>query len=232
MAANKNILFVVSSHDQFLDGKPTGYYLPEAAHPYYVLKNAGYKIDVASPKGGKAPLDPSSVEAFKEDSDSIKFLNEDEPKQLFANTKKITDVKEADYAALALPGGHAPIFDLTTDKDSIALIESFLKAGKPVASVCHGPTVFLNVTDPKSGEPFVKGKKITCFSDDEERQAGLVDSIPFLVETELRNKGADFQLTRKAWAEEVVVDGQLITAGNPASASGMAKALLTVLEKA
>ncbi|GAA5941314.1 hypothetical protein JCM3775_001539 [Rhodotorula graminis] len=210
MAANKNILFVVSSHDQFLDGKPTGYYLPEAAHPYYVLKNAGYKIDVASPKGGKAPLDPSSVEAFKEDSDSIKFLNEDEPKQLFANTKK----------------------DLTTDKDSIALIESFLKAGKPVASVCHGPTVFLNVTDPKSGEPFVKGKKITCFSDDEERQAGLVDSIPFLVETELRNKGADFQLTRKAWAEEVVVDGQLITAGNPASASGMAKALLTVLEKA
>jgi len=163
--------------------------------------------------------------------------------------------------------------DLTTDKDSIALIESFVKAGKPVASVCHGtsfsltldergdradarrpragPTVFLNVTDPKTGEPFVKGKKvrslaprppllqcltllrqITCFSDDEERQAGLVDSIPFLVETELRKKGADFQLTRQAWGEEVVVDGGLITGGNPASASGMGKALLAALEKA
>ncbi|BGO94739.1 hypothetical protein NBRC10512_007314 [Rhodotorula toruloides] len=229
MAANKNILFVLTSHDKFLSGKPTGWYLPEAAHPYYVFKNAGYNITFASPKGGKAPLDPSSVEMFKEDEEATKFLNDPEAKKLYENTKKLVDVKADDYASQIFIGGHGPLFDLTTDQDSIALIHSFLSSNKPVAAVCHAPTVFLGCQDPKTGEALVKGKKVTCFSNEEEKQAGLVDEIPFLVETQLRGVGADFQNTRQPWGEEVCEDGLVITGANPASAGAMAKKLLARL---
>uniref|UniRef100_A0A0K3C6T7 D-lactate dehydratase n=1 Tax=Rhodotorula toruloides TaxID=5286 RepID=A0A0K3C6T7_RHOTO len=223
MAANKNILFVLTSHDKFLSGKPTGWYLPEAAHPYYVFKNAGYTITFASPKGGKAPLDPSSVEMFKEDEEATKFLNDPEAKQLYENTKKLVDVKADDYASVLYVG------DLTTNQDSIALIHSFLSANKPIAALCHAPTVLLNCQDPKTGEALVKGKKVTCFSDEEEKQAGLVDEIPFLVETRLRALGADFQNSRQPWGEEVCEDGLVITGANPASAGAMAKKLLARL---
>ncbi|BGO99212.1 Glutathione-independent glyoxalase HSP31 [Rhodotorula toruloides] len=222
MAANKNILFVLTSHDKFLSGKPTGWYLPEAAHPYYVFKNAGYTITFASPKGGKAPLDPSSVEMFKEDEEATKFLNDPEAKQLYENTKKLVDVKADDYASVLY-------VDLTTNQDSIALIHSFLSANKPIAALCHAPTVLLNCQDPKTGEALVKGKKVTCFSDEEEKQAGLVDEIPFLVETRLRALGADFQNSRQPWGEEVCEDGLVITGANPASAGAMAKKLLARL---
>ncbi|GAA5997311.1 type 1 glutamine amidotransferase domain-containing protein [Rhodotorula paludigena] len=229
--ADKTVLFVLSSHDKLVSGKPTGWYLPEAAHPYYQVQQAGYKVEFASPKGGQAPLDPSSVEAFKEDDESTKFLNSEETKKAVANTKPLAQVNEKDYAAVMYVGGHGPVFDLTTDAESIQLIQDFWAAGKPVASVCHGPTVFLNVMDTKTGEAFVKGKKITCFSDEEEKQAGLVDEIPFLVEKELRAKGADFVLAREPWGEEVVVDGQLLTGGNPASASALGKKLVEALKQ-
>lgn len=103
-------------------------------------------------------------------------------------------------------------------------------ADLPSSPAPAGPTAFVNVKDPKTGEPLVKGKKVTCFSNDEEKQAGLVDEIPALVEDELRAKGADFQNKREAWGEEVVVDGRLITGANPASASGVAKAILAALQ--
>ncbi|BGP36449.1 hypothetical protein JCM10450v2_000349 [Rhodotorula kratochvilovae] len=229
--SSNTVLFVLSSHDKFVSGKPTGWYLPEAAHPYYKVTAAGYKVEFASPKGGKAPLDPSSVEAFKEDKESVEFLNNAETKHAVENTKKLSDVKVSDYAAYFAAGGHGPIFDLTTDADNIRLIQEFWAAGKPVASVCHGPTIFLNVFDTKTGEAFVKGKKITCFTDEEEKQAGLVDEIPFLVETQLRAKGADFQNTREPWGEEIAVDGQLITGGNPASAAAVGDKLVEALKK-
>ncbi|GAA5856243.1 hypothetical protein JCM8547_000836 [Rhodosporidiobolus lusitaniae] len=225
----QKILFVLSSHDKMVSGKPTGWYLPEAAHPYYVLKNAGYEVDFASPKGGKAPLDPASVEGFKEDKESVDFLNGPEFK-LTETTKKLADVKAEDYAALFYCGGHGPVFDLTVDEDSHELILAFWAARKPVSAVCHGPTVLLRVFDTRNGEAFVKGKKLTCFSDEEERIAGLVDEIPFLVETQLRAAGADFQNKREPWKEEVVVDGQLITGANPASAAGVGKALIEALK--
>ncbi|GAA6020193.1 hypothetical protein JCM10207_004363 [Rhodosporidiobolus poonsookiae] len=224
----QKILCVLTSHDKFLSGKPTGWYLPEAAHPYYEFKQAGFEVDFASPKGGNAPVDPSSVDGFKEDEQSVKFLNEE--KALYEQTKKLAAVKESDYDAIFFAGGHGPCFDLTTDATSISLIESFWAAGKPVSAVCHGPTVFLNAYDTKTGEKLVKGKKLTCFSDEEEKQAGLVDEIPFLVETALRAAGANFQLTREPWKEEVVVDGQLITGANPASAAGVGKKIVEALK--
>lgn len=121
------------------------------------------------------------------------------------------------------------VADLTTDQTSIQLIQKFWAADKPVSAVCHGPTVFLEVMDTKTGEPLVKGKKVTCFSNEEEKQAGLVDEIPFLVETQLKAKGATFENKREPWGEEVVVDGKLVTGGNPASAAGVAKALLKMI---
>ncbi|GAA5980806.1 hypothetical protein JCM10908_003874 [Rhodotorula pacifica] len=227
--ANKNILFILTSHDKLLSGKPSGWYLPEAAHPYYVLRDAGYNITFASPKGGKSPLDPNSVEQFKDDKQSQEFLNSKETQDLFNNTKKLSDVKEKDFAAIFYVGGHGPVMDLTTDENSIQLIQQFWTADKPVSAVCHAPTAFLNVYDMKNGEFFVKGKKVTCFSNAEEEQAGLVDEIPFLVESQLKGKGAHFVNNREPWGEEVVVDGKLVSGGNPASAGGVAKALLKLL---
>ncbi|BGP52475.1 hypothetical protein JCM8202_000121 [Rhodotorula sphaerocarpa] len=229
-APTKNVLFVLTSHDKFLSGNPTGWYLPEAAHPYYVFRDAGYKVTFASPKGGKAPLDPASVEMFKEDKQSQEFLNSKETMDLVNNTHKLSEQKISDYDALFYAGGHGPVFDLTTDQESIQLIQRFWSADKPVSAVCHGPTVFLEVMDTKTGEPFLKGKKVTCFSNTEEEQAGLVSELPFLVETQLKAKGAQFQNSREPWGEEVVVDGKFVTGANPASAAGVAKALLKILQ--
>ncbi|GAA5938581.1 hypothetical protein JCM10213_006972 [Rhodosporidiobolus nylandii] len=222
--ASKKILFVLTSHDKMVSGKPTGWYLPEAAHPYYVVKEAGCA------QGGKAPLDPSSVEGFKEDEGCKRALADAEFKKGVENTKKLADMRQGDYAAIFYVGGHGPCFDLSTDLNSHKLIQDFWAAGKPVSAVCHGPVVFCGVTDTKTGEKFVKGKKLTCFSNEEEKIAGLVDEIPFLVETQLRAEGADFQNKREAWKEEIVVDGQLITGANPASAEGVGQALVAALK--
>lgn len=227
------VLFVLSSHDQMISGKPTGWYLPEAAHPYFVVTKAGYEVVFASPKGGKAPLDPSSVEAFKEDEESQKFLNNAELIKQTENTVKLDDVKSSDYVAYFAVGGHGPVFDLTDNAVNQKLINEFYDSKKPTASVCHGPTVFINVKD-SNGERFVKGKKVTCFSDEEEEMAGLTKEIPFLVEKELRAAGADFQLARQPWGEEVVVDEKdgktLLTGGNPASASALGEALVKAIK--
>ncbi|GAA5922061.1 glutathione-independent methylglyoxalase [Sporobolomyces koalae] len=226
------VLFVLSSHDHMLSGKPTGWYLPEAAHPYYQVKKAGYEVVFASPKGGKAPLDPSSVEAFKDDAEAQQFLNDAEIKKEVDNTVKLSEVKASDFVAYFAVGGHGPVFDLTDSAENQKLILDFYNSKKPTASVCHGPTVFLKIEE--NGERFVKGKKVTCFSDEEEEQADLVKEIPFLVEKELRAAGAEFQLSRKAWGEEVVIDEQdgkiLLTGGNPASASALGAAVVKAIK--
>ncbi|KAH8668736.1 ThiJ/PfpI family protein [Xylariales sp. PMI_506] len=224
------ILVVLTSHNK-LDGtdKPTGWYLPEFAHPYDVLAPKA-EIVVASPKGGEAPLDPGSVEMFKQDKSSVEFLNT--KSDIWKNTEKLSTFlgRSGEFAALFYPGGHGPMYDLATDKDSIALINEFVAAGKPVAAVCHGPAVFTNVVLP-SGEHLVKGKEVTGFSNVEEDQVQLSSVMPFLLEDKLKEAGGIYKKAAEPWGEFVLsVDGgKLITGQNPASAAGTGKALLEAL---
>ncbi|CAF0809032.1 unnamed protein product [Adineta steineri] len=227
--ATKKILFVLTSHDKFLNGKPTGWYLPEAAHPYYVLESH-FNIEWASPKGGKAPLDPTSAEQFKDDAECIKFLSDNKAKQGYENTKKLSEINANDYVAIFYVGGHGPCFDLPEDKTNIKLAEDFWKQEKIVSAVCHGPAALVNVKD-QNGKSIFSGRKATCFSNDEEEQIKLTDAIPFLVETRLKELGANYEKNSAAWGSYVTVDGQLILGANPASAHDVGLAILNALNK-
>ncbi|KAJ5119721.1 hypothetical protein N7448_010390 [Penicillium atrosanguineum] len=212
--------------------KPTGWYLPEFAHPHHVLHNK-VSLTIASPKGGEAPLDPSSVEMFKDDT-SVNFLNNQ--KALWTKTEKLSDVlpRVNEFDAIFYVGGHGPMFDLTSDATSIKLIEAFAAAKKPVAAVCHGPCVFLNTKGP-SGKPLIAGAQVTGFSNEEEDQAQLSSAMPFMLETELEKvSGGHFVKAAEPWGEKIVVaktevGGDLITGQNPASATGVGEAILKSL---
>lgn len=198
---------------------------PELAHPYDVLEPKT-EIVIVSPKGGEAPLDQASVQMFKEDASSVNFLKTKE--SLWKNTGKLSDYlgRSSEFAALFYPGGHGPMFDLATDKDSIALINEFYAAGKPVAAVCHGPIVFTNVKLP-SGEYLLSGKEATGFSNEEEDQAGMTALMPNLLEDKIKEAGGVYKKADQAWGEKVIsVDGgKLITGQNPASAKGVGEAI-------
>ncbi|PWZ02956.1 class I glutamine amidotransferase-like protein [Testicularia cyperi] len=235
MSASKKILVVFTSHTQLIGSDhPTGYYLPEIAHPYYIFKEAGYELVAASPKGGEAPLDQSSVDAFKEDADSVKFLNDKEAQNWVGNTQKLDDFadKQSEFAAIFYPGGHGPCFDLPVDETSKKLIREFYEAGKPTSAVCHAPAVFTDVKL-SDGSYLVNGKEVTSFTNEEEEQAGLTKAIPWLVETRLGERGAKFSKTTP-WGEKVIVDKSdgkyLISGQNPASAAGLAKEVLKALK--
>lgn len=225
------ILFVLTSHSSLKNGKPTGWYLPEAAHPYYVLKDAGYAIDFASPKGGAAPLDPGSVEMFKSDGVCQKFLNDPTAQQQVKSTKLLSEIQHTSYAAIFYVGGHGPCFDLATDVNSLELAGKFWDAGKVVSAVCHGPAALTDVrADAGKGDFIVKGRRVTCFSNDEEEQVKLTDQIPFLVETRLKEHGGIYEKNSTAWQPWVSVDGQLITGANPASGHALGEALVKALK--
>ncbi|CEH17590.1 E [Ceraceosorus bombacis] len=230
MSAGK-ILVVFTSHTKLIgNDHPTGYYLPEIAHPYWKLKAAGYDLVAASPKGGEAPLDQASVEAFKNDDESVKFLNDAEAQQWVKNTRKLSEIGDgSEYKALFYPGGHGPVFDLPVDADSQRLIQAFYESGRPTSAVCHAPAVFADVKL-KSGAYLVEGKRLTSFTNEEEEQAKLTDAIPWLVETRLGERGATFEKAEKPWGEKVVVDGNLLTGQNPASAGALADAILAQLK--
>jgi len=224
------ILFVLTSHDQMGDtGKPTGWYLPEFAHPYDVLEKAGADITIASPKGGEAPLDPSSVEAFKSDEASQTFLKTKE--SLWKNTHKLSDFagKAKEFDALFYVGGHGPMFDLANDATSHKIINEFWEAGKVVSAVCHGPAALVNVKL-ADGSYLIKGKEVTGFSNVEEDQAGLSSAMPFLLETGLGQNGGKFEKADQPWGAKVVVAGNLITGQNPASATGVGEAIKTAIK--
>jgi putative intracellular protease/amidase len=225
-----NILMVLTSHDQLGNtGKKTGFWLEEFAAPYYVLKDAGARVTLASPRGGQPPLDPKS-DADDAQTDATRRFKEDPAAQAeLASTKKLADVAAADFDAVFYPGGHGPLWDLANDKSSVALIEAMQAAGKPVAAVCHAPAVLRDVKGP-DGKPLVAGKKVTGFTNTEEEASGLTAVVPFLVEDMLKSKGGQYSKAGD-WQSYVLTDGILITGQNPASSEGAAQALLKLLER-
>jgi putative intracellular protease/amidase len=224
------VLMVLTSHSELGNtGKKTGFWIEEFAAPYYTLKDAGAEITLASPKGGQPPIDPKSAEPSAQTEATKRFDKDAELQKLLANTKKLSEVKAADFDAVFFPGGHGPLWDLSKDPDSIKLIQEFWSAKKPVAAVCHAPSVLLNVKDEK-GEPLVKGKNVTGFTNTEEEAVQLTKVVPFLLEDELRNKGGHYS-KKEDWASYVVKDGLLITGQNPASSEEAARELLDLLKK-
>jgi putative intracellular protease/amidase len=224
------VLMVLTSHSELGNtGKKTGFWVEEFAAPYYTLKDAGAEITLASPKGGQPPIDPKSAEPSAQTEATKRFDKDAELQKLLANTKRLSEVKATDFDAVFFPGGHGPLWDLTKDPDSIKLIQEFWSAKKPVAAVCHAPSVLLNVKD-ENGEPLVKGKKVTGFTNTEEEAVQLTKVVPFLLEDELKNKGGQYS-KKEDWASYVVKDGLLITGQNPASSEEAAKELLGLLRK-
>ncbi len=223
------ILMVLTSHNQLGNtGKPTGFWIEEFAAPYYVFHDAGLDVTLASPKGGQPPLDPVSDEPDAQTDDTRRFRSDTDAQKLLANTEKLESIRADDYDAVFYPGGHGPLWDLAEDNHSIKLIEHFWAVGKPVAAVCHAPGVLRKVTKP-NGEPLVKGKRVTGFTNSEEDGVGLTAVVPFLVEDELKKAGGLFERTDD-WGEYAVVDGHLVTGQNPASSAIAAEELLKLLK--
>ncbi|PLK69643.1 type 1 glutamine amidotransferase domain-containing protein [Rhizobium sp. TH135] len=222
------ILMVLTSHDQLGDtGKKTGFWLEEFAAPYYVLKDAGAEITLASPKGGQPPLDPKSDEPDAQTEATDRFKADQTAQQLLASTTPLSHIDPADFDGVFYPGGHGPLWDLAEDKDSIALIEAFAAKDRPVATVCHAPGVLRHVKG-RDGKPLVSGKKVTGFTNSEEEAVGLTEVVPFLVEDMLRERGGMYEKGAD-WGVHVVTDGKLVTGQNPASSEEAAKALLKLL---
>ncbi|NRA40894.1 MAG: type 1 glutamine amidotransferase domain-containing protein [Pseudomonadales bacterium] len=226
-----HILFVLTSHAELgVTGEKTGFWLEEFASPYYALKDAGATITLASPLGGQPPLDPKSDAADFQTADTDRFQQDSAAQQQLANTLKLAEMNAAEYDAVFYPGGHGPLWDLYRDSDSIALIEAFAAADKPVAAVCHAPAVLLKACL-SNGKSLVAGKRVTGFSNSEEAAVGLTDVVPYLLEDELQALGAEYQKTDD-WHPLVVQDGLLITGQNPASSQAVAQSLLEVLKQA
>lgn len=226
-----NILMVLTSHDELGDtGKKTGFWLEEFASPYYVFKDAGADVTLASPKGGQPPLDPSSDAADAQTDDTARFKADDAAQEALAHTAVLSGVSADDFDALFYPGGHGPLWDLAEDSDSRALIETFAASGRPLGAVCHAPAVFKH-TRGADGTPLVSGKRVTGFTNTEEEGVGLTDVVPFLVEDMLKANGGEYH-KGDDWASFVVTDGTLVTGQNPASSGDAARALLDLLAAA
>jgi putative intracellular protease/amidase len=223
------IVMVLTSHDVLGDtGQKTGFWLEEFAAPYFVFRDAGVDLTLASPKGGQPPLDPKSDVAANQTPAMARFKKDEKAQKELAQTVKLADVKAADFDTVFYVGGHGPMWDLAESPVSIALLEAFYNSGKPVALVCHSPGVLRHVT--YKGEPLVKDKRVTGFTNGEEEEMKLTHVVPFLVEDELMRLGAVFA-KRKDWAPFAITDGRLITGQNPASSTSAAKALLELLAK-
>lgn len=224
-----NILMVLTSHDKLGDtGKKTGFWLEEFAAPYYVFKDAGAVITVASPKGGQPPLDPKSDAADAQTETTHRFKADIAAQAVLGHTAKLSDMSGEAFDAVFYPGGHGPLWDLAKDEDSIKLIEAMAVAGKTISAVCHAPGV-LRLAKAADGAPLVHGKKVTGFTNTEEEAVGLTHIVPFLVEDMLVENGGIYSKGAD-WMPHVVTDGQLITGQNPASSAAAAEAVLHQLK--
>jgi len=222
------ILMVLTSHDQLGNtGRKTGFWLEEGAAPYFVFRDAGVELTLASPKGGQPPIDPKSDLPENQTPAMARFKKDEAARKAFANTIKLTDAKAEDFDTVFYPGGHGPMWDLAESPVSKALLESFYNSGKPIGLVCHSSGAALRHVTYK-GEPLVKGKHVTGFTNDEEEDMQLTKVVPFLVEDELLGQGAIYEKVRN-WQPLSVVDGRLVTGQNPASSTVAAKELLKVV---
>ena len=225
-----DILVVLTSHDTLGDtGHKTGFWLEELAVPWWRFRDAGATVTLASPKGGQAPLDPKSDAPDAQSEDTRRFRNDAAAMQALAHTKPLRDIAIADHDAVFYPGGHGPLWDLSEDPLSVALIQDALAAGKPVAAVCHGPAVLRDVCG-SDGSPLVRGREVTGFSNTEEAAAGLTQVVPFLVEDMLKERGGRYSRAAD-WQSHAVRDGLLVTGQNPASSGAAADALLALVPK-
>ena len=219
---------VLTSHAKLGNtGRKTGFWLEEFAAPYYTFLDAGATVTLASPKGGQPPLDPVSDTPEGQTELTRRFKQDSAARAALANTLRLNDVKASDYDAVFYPGGHGPMWDLAEDPRSIALIEAFYSSGKPVAAVCHAPGVLHRVKF--QGQPIVKGKRVTGFTNGEEDAVHLTKVVPFLVEDELKRLGGLYEKAAN-WIPFVVTDGRLVTGQNPASSRAGAEALLKLLD--
>jgi putative intracellular protease/amidase len=222
------ILMVLTSHEQLGNtGKKTGFWLEEFAAPYYLLKDAGAAVTLASPQGGQPPLDPKSDLPENQTEFTNRFHADTAAQTVLANTKKLTDVSAREFDAVFYPGGHGPMWDMPDNPTSIALLEAFVQADKPVGAVCHAPVALVNVRG-KNGDYLVKGKRVTGFTNSEEEAVGLTTVVPFLLENRLKERGGIYSKGAD-WAPYVQVDGKLVTGQNPASSRPGAEALLKLL---
>jgi putative intracellular protease/amidase len=221
------IVMVLTSHDQLGNtGRKTGFWLEEFAAPYFVFRDAGVELTLASPKGGQPPVDPKSDLPENQTPAMLRFKQDPAAQKALSRTVKLADVKAEDYDTIFYVGGHGPMWDLAESPASIALIEAFYNSDKPVALVCHSPGVLHQVT--YKGAPLVKGKRVTGFTNEEEEEVHLTKVVPFLVEDELKRLGAIFEKVPK-WQPFSIVDGRLVTGQNPASSTSAAQALLKLI---
>ena len=222
------ILMITTSHDRMGDtGHKTGIWLEELAAPYFRFLDAGAEITLASPKGGKPPLDPNSLVPDALTEATERFEKDAVAKQAFENTVTLDGLKADDFDALFYPGGHGPLWDLATDAKSIALIEAFVAQNKPVAAVCHGPAALVNAKT-ADGKPLVAGKRVTGFTNDEEKAVGLEKVVPLSIEDEFKKHGGTYE-RGEMWAPFAVVDGKLGTGQNPASSDATADEVIKLL---
>lgn len=224
----KKILMVLTSHEELGNtGLKTGFWLEEFTAPYYAFLDAGSAVTLASPAGGQPPLDPKSDDPSFQTETTHRFRADPAAQQALANTVPLAQVRSEDFDSVFYPGGHGPLWDLAESPASVALIEAFERAGKPIGFVCHAPGVLKDVRT-AGGEPLVKGRTVTGFSNSEEAAVGLSEVVPFLIEDVFKAQGADYRKGAH-WAPFIVRDGQLVTGQNPASSEGVARALLELL---
>ena len=221
----KKILFVLTSHNQLGNtGKQTGFWLEEAASPYYEFRDRGFEVVLASPKGGEPPMDPKSTEEDWQTDATRRFFADETAQQQFKTTRPLAQVKAADYDALFLPGGHGPMWDLATDDTLAQLIADFAQQGSAIAAVCHGPAGLVN-SRTADGTPLVQGKRLTAFTNTEEAAVELTEVVPFLLESRLKELGASFERSDD-FQPHVTCDGNLITGQNPLSSVPVAQAVI------
>jgi len=222
------VLMVLTSHDKLGDtDHKTGFWVEEFAAPYYVFTDSGVDVTLASPKGGKPPIDPNSTTPDAQTEATERFDKDETAQHKLETTCKLDEVDPEGFDAIFYPGGHGPLWDLTNNEHSIKLIEHFWSQGKPVAAVCHAPAVLLNAKSP-SGDPIVQGRTVTGFSNSEEAAVELTNVVPFLLEDELTAKGGHYRKVDD-WQAYAVQDGMLITGQNPGSSEQTAQRLLDVL---
>lgn len=226
----RRILIIVTSNDRMGEtGKPTGLWAEELAAPYFAFTDAGHEVEIASPKGGAAPIDPGSLKSQGENDAVVeRFLADPTAQRKVQATQVVGELDASRFDAVFFPGGHGTMWDLPGDAGVTRAVESAYAAGKVVAAVCHGPAGLVSARRP-DGQPLVAGKRVNAFTDEEERQAGLIETVPFTLESRLRELGAQFEKAA-SWQPFAVRDGQLITGQNPQSSAEVARLVLQALQ--